>query len=70
MRDCVRWSRACPRAKIDVNVTALVRLTHAALPGLIKPGGGTIINVASVLGTVRLSLRGCNCWIRLANKSG
>ena len=34
---------------IDLNVTALVRLTYAALPGFLKRGGGTIINIASVL---------------------
>ena len=37
---------------IDLNVTALVRLTYAALPGFLKRGGGTIINIASVLGIV------------------
>jgi short-subunit dehydrogenase len=35
---------------IDLNVTALVRLTYAAVPGFLKRGGGTIINMASVLG--------------------
>ncbi|HEX8892643.1 MAG TPA: SDR family oxidoreductase [Terriglobales bacterium] len=37
---------------IDLNVTALVRLTYAALPGFLKRGGGKIINIASVLGIV------------------
>jgi hypothetical protein len=35
---------------IDLNVTALVRLTYAALPGFLKRGGGTMINLASVTG--------------------
>jgi short-subunit dehydrogenase len=37
---------------IDLNVTALVRLTYAALPGFLKRGGGAIINIAPVLGIV------------------
>ena len=43
---------------IDLNVTALVRLTYAALPGLVKRGGGAIINIASVLGIVPELLNG------------
>jgi len=34
---------------IDLNVTALVHLTYAALPGFIKRGGGAIVNIASVV---------------------
>jgi uncharacterized protein len=34
---------------IDVNVTALVRLTYAAVPGFVQRGAGTIINIASVV---------------------
>ncbi|WP_152384732.1 SDR family oxidoreductase [Achromobacter sp. GbtcB20] len=33
---------------IDLNVTALTRLTYAAAPVFIKQGGGTIINIASI----------------------
>jgi uncharacterized protein len=43
---------------IDLNVTAIVRLTHAALPGFLKRGGGAIINIASVLGIVPELLNG------------
>ena len=35
---------------IDLNVTALTRLTYAAVPGMVKRGGGTIINIASIVG--------------------
>ena len=43
---------------IDLNITALVHLTYAALPGLLKRGGGAIINIASVLGIVPELLNG------------
>lgn len=43
---------------IDLNVTALVRLTYAALPGFVKRGGGAIINIASILGIVPELLNG------------
>ena len=35
---------------IGLNVTALVRLTYAAVPGFLRRGGGAIINIASVVG--------------------
>ena len=35
---------------IDLNVTALTRLTYAAVPGFVERGGGTVINIASVVG--------------------
>lgn len=35
---------------IDINVTAMTRLSYAAVPGFIARGGGTIINVASIVG--------------------
>ena len=34
---------------IRLNVTALTRLTYAAAPGFVARGGGTIINVASIV---------------------
>ncbi|NVZ24834.1 SDR family oxidoreductase [Pseudomonas gingeri] len=35
---------------INLNITALTRLTSAITPRLVKAGGGSIINVASVVG--------------------
>jgi short-subunit dehydrogenase len=43
---------------VGVNVTALVRLTYAVLPALVKRGGGAVINIASVLGIVPELLNG------------
>lgn len=34
---------------IALNVTALTRLTYAAVPGLVARGGGTVINIASIV---------------------
>jgi uncharacterized protein len=34
---------------VDLNVTALVRLTYAFAPALVKRGGGTIVNIASAV---------------------
>lgn len=34
---------------IDINVTALTRLTYAAVPGFVTRGRGTIINIASIV---------------------
>ena len=44
-----KLSREALDETIAVNITALTRLTHAVLPGLVARGHGAIINVASVL---------------------
>lgn len=43
---------------ITLNVRALTRLTYAAVPGLVARGGGTIINIASVVGVAPEVLNG------------
>ncbi|WP_431320371.1 SDR family NAD(P)-dependent oxidoreductase [Rhizobium sp. YTU87027] len=37
------------QAMVDLNVTALMRLTYAAVPGFAARGGGAIINIASIV---------------------
>ena len=43
---------------IDLNVTALTRLTYAAVPGFVARRRGTIVNIASVVGIAPELLNG------------
>jgi hypothetical protein len=43
---------------INLNVTALTRLTHAAVPGFVARGEGAIINIASIVGVAPELLNG------------
>jgi uncharacterized protein len=45
-------------AMIDLNITALTRLTYAAAPAFVSRGAGTIINISSVVGIAVESLNG------------
>jgi uncharacterized protein len=38
------------REEVNLNVIALMELTHAALPGMIARGAGSVLNVASIAG--------------------
>ncbi|TPM07078.1 SDR family oxidoreductase [Mesorhizobium sp. B2-3-11] len=42
------WQRA-----FDINVTSIFDMSRAVLPGMIERGGGNIINVASVVSTIK-----------------
>jgi hypothetical protein len=45
-------------AMIRLNVVALTRLTYAAVPGFVARGGGTIVNVASIVAVSPETLNG------------
>jgi short-subunit dehydrogenase len=45
-------------AMIDLNITALTRLTYAAAPAFVSRGTGTIINISSVVGIAVENLNG------------
>jgi short-subunit dehydrogenase len=43
---------------VDLNVTALTRLTYAAVPGFVARGGGSIINISSIVAVAPELLNG------------
>ncbi|SDP50074.1 hypothetical protein SAMN04488595_11094 [Ralstonia sp. 25mfcol4.1] len=43
---------------IDLNVTALTRLTYAAVPGFVARGKGSVINISSIVGIAPEVLNG------------
>lgn len=43
---------------ITLNVNALTRLSYAAAPGFVARGGGTVINIASIVGIAPETLNG------------
>jgi uncharacterized protein len=45
-------------AMIDLNITALTRLTYAVVPGFVARGAGTIVNISSVVGIAVEALNG------------
>lgn len=45
-------------AMVRLNVTSLMRLTYAAVPGFVARGGGTVINIASIVAVAPELLNG------------
>jgi 2-keto-3-deoxy-L-fuconate dehydrogenase len=39
-------------ASVELNLTAMYRVTRAFLPGMVARGGGSIVNIASVVGSI------------------
>jgi 2-keto-3-deoxy-L-fuconate dehydrogenase len=52
---------------VDLNMTAMYRMCRAVLPGMIARGGGSIINMASVVGSI---IAAPNRFVYGATKAG
>jgi 2-keto-3-deoxy-L-fuconate dehydrogenase len=52
---------------VDLNMTAMYRMCRAVLPGMIERGGGSIINMASVVGSI---IAAPNRFVYGATKAG
>jgi len=63
-QDFVGGSLAQEERLLDVLVRATLRLTHAALPGMVDRGRGTVINVSSIAGWVPMgSYAAAKSWV-------
>lgn len=61
---------AAEQSLVDVLVTAVMRVTHAALPGMISRGRGGVINVSSVAGWMTSgSYSAAKAWVTTFSES-